>query len=230
MTVTAQSVIQSVVLDTLQDPTSKKWPVDQLVRYLNDGQGVVATIRPDAFIDLHTMTLAAGSRQTLPDGYLKLIEPVGNHAGRSISVPAGGTRLMDAQMPGWRQSPQKSTILHVFYDERDLLHFDTWPPAEASTEIDLKLLKAPTPIEEPGADTDWTDVNGDLSVVDDLLALALKDYVLFRCYMKDAQHAAQSARASTHAQLFASALGVEVQVLLATGPQTDTAVKAPAQG
>ena len=47
MAITAQSLIRRVV-ETLQDNTSIRWPVAELVRYLNDGQREVAIYRPDA--------------------------------------------------------------------------------------------------------------------------------------------------------------------------------------
>ncbi|MFW9595551.1 MAG: DUF6682 family protein, partial [Macromonas sp.] len=37
MAISAQSIIRRAV-ETLQDPTSIRWPVPELVRYLNDGQ------------------------------------------------------------------------------------------------------------------------------------------------------------------------------------------------
>ena len=65
MAISAQSTIRRAV-DILQDNSSVRWPVDELVRYLNDGQREVALYRPDALVTNSTITLVAGSRQSLP--------------------------------------------------------------------------------------------------------------------------------------------------------------------
>ena len=55
MTITAKSVIRRAV-ETLQDNTSIRWPVGELVRYLNDGQREVVMHRPDAIVKNATVT------------------------------------------------------------------------------------------------------------------------------------------------------------------------------
>ena len=57
MTTAAQSIIRRVV-ETLQDTTSVRWPVAELVRYLNDGQREVVLYRPDSMVTNATVTLA----------------------------------------------------------------------------------------------------------------------------------------------------------------------------
>ena len=64
MALTAQSIVQRVV-GMLQDTTSIRWPVNELVRWLNDGQREVVAYRPDSMNTTATMTLSAGTRQSL---------------------------------------------------------------------------------------------------------------------------------------------------------------------
>ncbi len=47
MPITAQSIVRRVV-ETIQDNTSIRWPISELVRYLNDGQRELISKRPDA--------------------------------------------------------------------------------------------------------------------------------------------------------------------------------------
>ena len=49
MTIAAQSIIRRAV-ETLQDTTSVRWPVNELVRYLNDGQREIVLYRPDSMV------------------------------------------------------------------------------------------------------------------------------------------------------------------------------------
>ena len=57
MALTAQSIVQRVV-GMLQDTTSIRWPVNELVRWLNDGQREVVAYRPDSMNTTATMTSA----------------------------------------------------------------------------------------------------------------------------------------------------------------------------
>jgi hypothetical protein len=75
MTIAAQSIVRRVV-ETLQDSTSVRWPISELVRYLNDGQREVVLYRPDSMVTNAVLTCVAGSRQTLPSAGSKLIEIV----------------------------------------------------------------------------------------------------------------------------------------------------------
>ena len=47
------------------DETAVRWPVHELVRWLNDAQRVIVGLRPDANNVTATVTLAAGARQDL---------------------------------------------------------------------------------------------------------------------------------------------------------------------
>jgi hypothetical protein len=228
MTVTAQSVLKHVSVDVLVDATNKKWKIDQLVRYLNRIQQLIGVWRPDAFIEKRTHTLVAGYRQTLPTGYHRALEFLSNTSGRAVSMPANGLSLMDAQRPSWRNDPQALEVLHVFYDVREPLAYLVWPPAKLGAVLDVKLQKAITPIAEPDPAGTWEDVTGDLSLVDDQLWQAVADGICYLAYAKDAQHAAQGARAMFHAQAMTTVLGIELKQAMEAGPKTDNASPAPA--
>lgn len=64
MALLAQSIVQRAV-QILQDTTSVRWPVDELVRWLNDGQREIVLHRPDSNSKVATGTLAVGTRQDL---------------------------------------------------------------------------------------------------------------------------------------------------------------------
>lgn len=75
MAITAQSIVRRVI-ETLQDNTSIRWPVAELVRYLNDGQREVVLYRPDSMVTNAAVTCVAGTKQALPANGAKLIEVV----------------------------------------------------------------------------------------------------------------------------------------------------------
>lgn len=211
MPLLAQSIIRRVV-DTLQDPTSVRWPVPELVRYLNDGQREVVLYRPDASVTNATMTCTAGSKQELPADGAKLIEVVRNAAatGTKRAVRMVNREVLDAQLPGWHQVAGSIDILHFMYDARDPRVFYVYPPALATTELDIVYSSYPTDLAEPSEGSTYNDVTGSVDLPD-IYGNTLIDYVLYRAYSKDAEYAGNAQRAQAHYAAFANALGIEIK-------------------
>ena len=217
MTITAQSIIRRVV-ETLQDNTSIRWPVNELVRYLNDGQREVVLHRPDAMRTNAAVTLAAGSRQTLPTGGTKLIDVVRNSSGNKRAIRSTNREILDAQSPGWHNLTGVTEVLHFTYDPRDPTTFYVYPPAAASgASVDVVYAAMPASITEPADGALYTAVSGDIAVPD-IYGNVLQDYVLYRCYTKDSTYAGNSARAQAHYTMFANALGIEIKATIAVAP------------
>ena len=217
MPIPAQSVIRRCV-ETLQDNTSIRWPVSELVRYLNDAQREVILYRPDAAVTNASVPLVTGSRQNLPVGGTKLVEVVRNSAGTKRAVRMVNREVLDAQLPGWHAQTGVTEILHYMYDPREPRVFYVYPPAAATgAAVDLSYASMPTDIAEPSEGALYTSVTGNLGVPD-IYGNAVQDYVLYRAYTKDSEYAGNAARAQAHYGAFANALGVEVKATLAVGP------------
>jgi hypothetical protein len=210
MPITAQSIVRRVV-ETLQDNTSVRWPVNELVRYLNDGQREIVLYRPDAMVTNAAVALAAGSKQALPANGTKLIEVVRNTAGNKRSVRLVNREILDSQSPGWHNITGATEILHFMYDPRDPKVFYVYPPAAASgASLDVVYAAMPTDITEPADGALYTAVSGNISVPD-IYGNVIQDYVLYRAYSKDSEYAGNAARAQAHYGAFANALGVEMK-------------------
>lgn len=219
MPVSAQSVVRRVV-ETLQDNTSVRWPVNELVRYLNDGQREIVLHRPDAMVTNTTLTLAAGSRQALPANGVKLIEVVRNNSASSKrAVRLVNREILDAQAPGWHAIPGAAEVLHFMYDPRDPKVFYVYPPALNTAAIDIVYAALPTDIAEPADGATWTAVTGNISVPD-IHANALQDYMLYRAYTKDSEYAGNVGRAQAHFTAFAQSLGLELKATINVQPNT----------
>lgn len=217
MPITAQSIIRRCV-ETLQDTTSIRWPVAELVRYLNDGQREIIVHRPDAMVTNAAQVLAAGSRQAIPSNGTKLIEVVRNTGGNKRSIRLCSREILDAQVPGWHNLAGVTEIVHFMFDPRDPKTFYVYPPAASSgASVDLVYSALPTDIAEPGAGTDYTSVGGDISVPD-IYGNVLQDYILYRSYMKDSQYAGNANRATAHYAAFANALGIEIKATVGVAP------------
>lgn len=218
MTISAQSIIRRCV-ETLQDSTSIRWPVSELVRYFNDGQREIVLHRPDAMRTNASHALVSGSRQTLPANGTKLIEVVRNTGGSKRAVRQTNREILDAQSPGWHSLTGATEVLHFMYDLRDPTTFYVYPPAAASgTSVDLIYAAMPADVTEPADGALYTAVTGNISVPD-IYGNVLQDYILYRAYGKDSEYAGNAVRSQSHYTMFANALGIEMKGTVGVAPQ-----------
>jgi hypothetical protein len=214
MPIAAQSIIRRCV-ETLQDTTSIRWPVAELVRYLNDGQREVVLYRPDAMVTNATRSLVAGSRQTLPTNGAKLIEVIRNTSGRAVRLI--NREILDAQIPGWHNLNGTTEVLHYMYDPRDPKVFYVYPPAAPGASLEIVYAAYPTDIAEPESGATFSAVTGNIGLPD-IYGNALQDYILYRSYAKDSEYAGNLQRAQAHYAAFANALGIEIKATVAVAP------------
>jgi hypothetical protein len=227
MPIAAQSIIRRVV-ETLQDNTSVRWPVSELVRYLNDGQREIVMYRPDAMVTNASVSLVAGSKQALPANGTKLIEVVRNSTGGQRSVRMVNREILDAQSPNWHNIAGSTEVLHFMYDPRDPKVFYVYPPAAADgASLDIVYAALPTDITEPAAGATFTAVTGNISVPD-IYGNVLQDYILYRAYTKDSEYAGNAQRAQAHYAGFANALGVELRATVNFQPNPSSNPNRPA--
>ena len=217
MSISAQSIIRRVV-ETIQDNTSVRWPVSELVRYLNDGQREVVLYRPDAMVTNASMALVGGSRQSLPANGIKLLDTTRNTSGSKRSIQLIQREILDSQVPGWHAITGATEILHFMYDVRDPKIFYVYPPsANSGASLEIVYSALPTDILEPADGATYTGVAGNISIPE-IYSNSLQDYVLYRAYTKDSLHSGNAARAATHYQLFASSLGIEIKSAVQSQP------------
>lgn len=214
MSIPAKSIIRRVV-DTLQDTTSVRWPIPELVRYLNDGQREIALHRPDSLTARTNINLIAGSTQSLPANGAKLIDIVANNGGGAVRLV--NREILDAQQPGWHQMPGKKHILHFMYDPREPRTFLVYPPSDGTTSLQIVYAIYPQDIAEPAEGSTHNQVLGNISLPD-IYANALQDYILYRAYTKDSEYAGNAARAQAHYAALANTLGLEIRATIAVAP------------
>jgi hypothetical protein len=227
MSITAKSLVQRIV-DISQDKTSIRWPVNEIIRALNDAQREIVLYRPDAMVTNATLALVAGAKQSLPANGTKLIDIPRNTGGGAIRLT--NREILDAQTPGWYLIPGVQKPVHYTYDIRDPKVFYVYQPALLGASLEIVYSANPTDITEvtEGAqveDMPVVDVGsgGTFSVkalisVPDIYANAMVDFALFKIYLKDAEYAGNAARAQNHYTLFGNALGNEFKALQEFAP------------
>lgn len=226
MTIAASAIVRRAT-DLLQDQTSIRWPVSELVRWLNDAQRTIVKVRPDSMNTTATMTLAAGSRQDLDAGALtpppaKLIEITRNVAATSTkgAVRLVPRQILDAQVPGWHNLAGSVNIAHYMFDPRDPKTFYVYPPATALAQLEVMYAAFPTDVAEPADGAIWSAVVGNLSV-SDLFADDVLSYVMAKCYLKDSEYAGNVDRAAAYIAMLKESLGAEIAATLAVQPKAN---------
>ena len=231
MTIAASSILRRAV-DLLQDQTSVRWPMHELVRYLNDAQRIVVKARPDTMNTATTMSLVAGARQSLKSATAdtagtgpltpapsKLIEITRNMAGDLSAVTKVERKMMDAGERGWYNATPAISIKHFMFDERDPTAFYTYPPALSTSKVEVMYSAYPTDIAEPAVGTIWSDVVGNISLPD-IYGDDLLNIVLAYAYSKDSEYAGNDNRAQNYRTLVANSLGSDIAATLAVAPKT----------
>lgn len=223
MTTAAKSILIRAA-EMLHDAEFVRWTIPEMVQWLNDGQREIITHRPDALSASATVTLAAGSRQSLDamaltPRPLKLLQCIRNVAptSKKRALRLVQRHVLDALAPGWSAMTGVVDVVHYMFDEREPRAFYVYPPATTVAQIEILYSAYPVDIAAPLADG-IDAVLGDVGLPD-IFANALLDYVLYRAHSKDAEYAANGGMAAAHYSAFANAIGIEVQATAATKPR-----------
>ncbi len=214
MTITAKSLVQRIV-DISQDKTSVRWPVNEIIRAINDAQREIILYRPDAMVTNTSLTLVVGTKQTLPANGTKLIDVVRNTGGGAIRQI--NREILDAQTPGWHSVTGVLKPVHYMYDIRDPKVFYVYQPALSTSSLDIVYAAVPADIAEVTEGSLFDAVTGNISVPD-IYANAIVDFGLYKIYLKDAEYAGNAARAQAHYTMFGNALGNEFKATATFAP------------
>jgi hypothetical protein len=224
MAVTVQSVIDRVQA-TLQDTTGVRWPVvGELVLWVNDAQREIALLKPDASAKNTTITLATGTKQSIPSDGNVLLRVVRNMSAATNGLGRRAVRIvqreiLDAQTPDWHNpsvtgdAAHGTTIKHYIFEEQDPRNFYVYPGISTANAAFVEIIYSANPA--------TVAQNGNLDVPD-IYANAVMNYVLYMAYMKDAEYAGNQQRASSHYQLFIAAVTGKGQVDALTTPNYDS--------
>lgn len=200
----------------LQDDGTR-WPVQELVDWLNDGLTELSTLRPSVYPVTTVLPLVEGARQRLPDGATAMVRPIRTvsglvppyEPGRVVTSVSGA--LIDAAHPGWQSSAfvtRTRDPAHVIPDPSDPLAYEVWPPNDGTGKLEAVIGQIP-PAVAPASGQPASAV-GSYTVPIQILATwrpALVDFVCFRAFSKDLAGAGMPDRAAAHLGAFNAAVG-----------------------
>jgi hypothetical protein len=204
--------ILSRALVLLQDADATRWPLTELLGWLNDGLREIVILKPNANSKTMSMSLVQGTRQTIPDTAHALLDVVRNLSALSVGGEAVTPVMradMDAALPGWHTAaalPFSDKVIHVITDSDDQRTFHVVPGNTGSGYLEIIASVIPATIAPPDAQSDIAAYTATVDV-QDVYQNALLDYVLYRAFDKDRATPSAAARALTHYQAFMSAMG-----------------------
>lgn len=198
MALTVSGLIDDAARE-LQDATHVRWTRLELLDYFNAAQRKFVELRPDQLAQERELTLDAGWRQALPTNVLTLIDITNNANATARRITKTNLWVLDAVSGGWRSGAPAREVMHFMYDMKTPREFLVFPPVIAGVKVSAMV----TPVI-----VDLTNESG-IPFVPERWMDALRHFVLFRAWSKDAEFGGNQALAAAHLQLFNDALGVQ---------------------
>ncbi|CAM8654997.1 DUF6682 family protein [Sphingobium cupriresistens] len=221
----------------IQDATNVRWPLVELLIWLNDAQREIVLQKPSALSVSRVLALQTGTWQKLPDDALSLLKIIRNvtavsgegarTGGRAIRIISRD--ILDSQQPDWHTSDSthfSAIVKHYIYDEEDTKSFYVFPGNAGTGKVEAVLSVEPSPIVIAEDDEPESIESYDIEIgLPAIYGNAILDYVCYRCYSKDAQYTGNMQRAVAHYQQFANSLGIKVNQEALNSPNADAGIK-----
>lgn len=205
---------------TLQDSGFVRWPLPELLLYLNDAMLELANHKPSAVTRTVELPLAKGTWQTLPATYVSLVRVVRNldtldasptKRTGGVAITPTSRNILDVVMPGWQDPdvlPLSAAVQHVVQDMADPRSFYVVPGNTGTGIVEAVVSVLPVPIPEPASPLNIASYTATVNVPS-IFQNALTDYVLYRAYSKDSADPSSAQRAQAHYQMFANSVGLK---------------------
>lgn len=216
MGVILASAILSEVDTVLLDTAGTRWLDAEKLVYLNAGQRQIVFFKPDAYVVNDVYALVAGTKQSIPDGTnsfqnaasatlkegVALVKAVRNMGADGLTPGAVispiGSDFLDSYNPDWHTDSQVAAIKNYILNNEDPKRFYVTPPNNGTGYVEVIYSALPADVATTSAAITLADVYRDLLV----------NYVLFRCYDKDAALSPLNVqRAASKWNLFVTSLG-----------------------
>jgi hypothetical protein len=209
------SILASTVIaqaaEIINDEANVLLSESQALGWLNDGQRAASLLDPTVYSVIRTMRLAEGTRQQIAG--TELLSVVRN-MGTDGVTPGNAIRLVDRGIkdefnPSWHSDTPSIIATEYMFDDRLRANFYVYPPQPQVPGYAEVCECVPPP--------DIPTVNDPITITDNY-APALIEFIVFRFFSRDSEEAS-AAKATTHAQMFASLIGGKRQVDEANSPK-----------
>jgi hypothetical protein len=208
----------------LQDQTAVRWSDAEMAAWITEGCRYIALRRPDAAAVNQAATLTAGPKQSIaamsPAG-MRVLDVVRNlTTGRAMRLV--NREALDAHAPTWYSGAQAQPSSWC-HDNRDPKTFYVYPPAPSGAQVEIVYSRDVVTITSG-------NLGSQALTIDDIWAPALLNYVLYRCYGKDADDASNAGLAAGYLAACDGALAVKQQADVGFSPPMNAPGAQPAPG
>lgn len=200
------SVIVNGVRLTLIDAAKTAWSDDELLRYLNEAERTTAFLKPDAYTKREFVTLAAGVKQSLPEGGIAILDAGENQASGRVATLVD-RELLDHANRFWPAATQETDVQHWAADPRDPRRFDVTPPNNGSGSLEILYGAIPPAV---GLSDELT--------LPDSYQYARECFVLARAYAKNSKRQ-DLAKSASCMNEYRQALGIKSTAQVAVAPK-----------
>lgn len=201
--------VQNIILQAqiaLQDAEGTRWPAEELVAHLSDGERAIAHAMPGETALTVTHTCTEGARQVLPDDAMALIEVIRNTERPANSVSKVSQEALEASVRGWQGMRPSRRVAHYMHTPSEPRVFLLYPPPIDGLTVELTYSQYPADLPTPTGPT-AADVSGNTSL-EARWDQVLLDYVLYKAWLKDSEGAANAQKAGGYLSTFTAALGL----------------------
>jgi hypothetical protein len=209
----------------LLDTANTRWPVAELIDYINDAMQQIVLFRPDANAKNENMPLVTGTKQVIPAGGIRLLR-VTRNMGANGTTPGSAIRevsrlALDAELDDWHSANNYGTsVKHYVFDDVDPSTFYVYPGLQAGQNAFIEIIYSANPAK--------ATTSGSTLALKDQYINPIVDWVLYRAYSKDADFAGNLNRAHAHLQSFANELQITMRMEWASSSRSERAPTPPA--
>lgn len=200
---------------TLIDAQKNTWTDAELLDYLNQAIRATCFEKPDTNPVRDEVALVAGTKQTLPEGAIALLDIYRNTtssgaSGRVVTQVDEG--LLEEASRFWPAATQQQEVEHFTADPRDPRRFTVFPPNDGSGVLEMLYGAVPAAL----------TALADALPVPDSYESPLRDFVLAYAYAKNTQRQDLS-KTSYYMQQWARKLGIKTNAQMAYAPKVAAA-------
>ena len=218
MKVETGTILQSAATALQDECEPRRWPLPELLGYLNDGLREMVRIAPLAFLEYRVHELREGTQQYVPDCYQVLTVSTNvsggsyDEAGEPDGPIQRGRALRQVNLDRlsafdlyWHGKEEQAEAKEYLIPGSDRRMFWVFPPNDGTGKVELQLIAYPKTVDAP-AEPDNIDSYTMAAGVESVYAPALDYYIQSRAWAKDADFAANHELATRYYELFKEVL------------------------
>ena len=187
------------------------WPLPQLIEYITEAMELLASLKPELFAHTINFKLQPGALQRVPAEIAKLTDiPVNTDKHGNLGepiLPASYVLARYFNKPDCM--PQLAQVVSFKVDVNNPRVFYVSPPAPDYPPQYVQVLGQAHPPAIAGVDTDIEFSGGNIAAY----VNAIKDWALYRAYMKDTESQGSLTRAAQHYKSFYQGINITMQVM-----------------